>query len=209
MKKIAVNNLKVDNHLLNFINDEAIPHLGIDIKKFWDGFDKVVHELVPINRRLLKKRREIQKKISEWHLSKKGTDINKKQYFTFLKSIGYIFEEKEEFKISTSNVDQEITSVAGPQLVVPVDNARYALNAANARWGSLYDALYGTDTIPGERGNAYSSERGNEVISYVREFLDNVVPINKNNWKEVSKIEVEQNNLILLFLIQMIITFDL
>ena len=199
MKKIAVNNLKVDNHLLNFINDEAIPHLGIDIKKFWDGFDKVVHELVPINRRLLKKRREIQKKISEWHLSKKGTDLNKKEYFTFLKSIGYIVEEKEEFKISTSNVDQEITSVAGPQLVVPVDNARYALNAANARWGSLYDALYGTDTIPGERGNAYSSERGNEVISYVREFLDNVVPINKNNWKEVSKIEVEQNNLILLF----------
>ena len=195
MKKITVNALKIDDNLLNFINNEAIPGTGIDKKKFWDGFDKVVHQLAPINKKLLEKRNELQKKINDWHSSKKGTDLDKKEYFTFLRSINYIVQEKEEFKISTSNADSEITSVAGPQLVVPVDNARYVLNAANARWGSLYDALYGTDVIPGQRANAYNSERGEKVISYVRKFLDNIVPLDTGSWKEVSKIEVDQKNL--------------
>ena len=198
MKKITVNNLKVDSLLLSFINDEAIAGTGVNIKKFWDGFDKAVYELVPTNKKLLEKRNEIQKKIDEWHLSKKGADLNKKEYFLFLKSLGYIVDEKEEFKINTSNVDREIASIAGPQLVVPVDNARYALNAANARWGSLYDAIYGTDIIPGEKKNIYNPDRGKKVISYVREFFDSVIPINKGSWKEISKIGIEQNNLSLL-----------
>ena len=151
MKKIDVGSLKVDDNLLDFINKEAIPGTGVDAKKFWQSFDKTVHELVPLNRNLIKKRDEIQTELNKWHLSRKGTDINKKDYFNFLKSINYIIQEKEDFKIETSNVDQEISSIAGPQLVVPVDNARYTLNAANARWGSLYDALYGTDIIPGAK----------------------------------------------------------
>mgnify|MGYP001209705096 CR=1 FL=1 len=198
MKKIVVNNLKIDEHLLNFINDEAIPGTGIDLNDFWKGFEKVVHDLAPVNKKLLEKRNEIQKKIDSWHLSKKGTDLNKEEYFKFLKSIGYIVDEKEDFKIETSNVDEEITSIAGPQLVVPVDNARYALNAANARWGSLYDALYGTDVIPGKKTNVYDSARGQEVVSYVRNFLDNVSPLDMGTWKEISKIQVKENNLLLL-----------
>ena len=193
MKKIVVNNLKIDEHLLNFINDEAIPGTGIDLNDFWKGFEKVVHDLAPVNKKLLEKRNEIQKKIDSWHLSKKGTDLNKEEYFKFLKSIGYIVDEKEDFKIETSNVDEEITSIAGPQLVVPVDNARYALNAANARWGSLYDALYGTDVIPGKKTNVYDSARGQEVVSYVRNFLDNVSPLDMGTWKEISKIQVKEN----------------
>ena len=142
MKKISINNLKVEEELLKFVNEEAIPGTNIDVDNFWKEFDKSVHDLSPKNKELLKERDQIQKKIDSWHLSKKDTGFNKDEYFNFLKSIGYIVEEKEDFKINTSNVDEEISSIAGPQLVVPVDNARYALNAANARWGSLYDALW-------------------------------------------------------------------
>ena len=142
------NNLKVDENLLDFIDNEAIPGTGIDPKKFWSEFDKSIHELSPKNKELIQKRNDIQKKIDQWHLSKKGSNFEKSEYINFLKSINYIVEEQSDFEINTSNVDKEISSIAGPQLVVPVDNARYALNAANARWGSLYDALYGTDAIP-------------------------------------------------------------
>ena len=195
MKKTSINNLKVDNRLLNFINDEAIPGTSIDKKKFWDDFDKAIHALVPINKQLLKIRNEIQEKIDKWHLSKKGSLINKKEYFEFLKSIEYIRPEKEDFKITTSNVDEEIASIAGPQLVVPVDNARYALNAANARWGSLYDALYGTDALEEKKSNVHDSDRAKKVVLYVREFLDDIAPIDKGSWKDVSKIEVEKDKL--------------
>ncbi len=195
MKKIKINNLNVDEKLFKFINDEAIPGTKINTNDFWKGFDKAVHELSPINKKLLEKRDKIQKKIDNWHLEKKDKDFNEKEYLNFLKSINYLVEEKEDFKISTSNVDKEISSIAGPQLVVPVDNPRYALNAANARWGSLYDALYGTDVIPGEKGEVYNSTRGNKVINYVREFLDNATPIKNGSWKEISKIEVENNDL--------------
>ena len=152
MKKVSVNNLQISEELLKFVNDEAIPGTDLDINKFWKGFDDAVHNLTPINKKLLKKRDDIQKKIDEWHLQKKGSNFNKDEYFNFLKSIGYIAEDQGDFEIETANVDKEISSIAGPQLVVPVDNARYALNAANARWGSLYDAVYGTDVIPGEIG---------------------------------------------------------
>ena len=145
-----VNNLKVTKELLSFVNDELLKNTGITPKKFWSGFDKVVHELAPKNKELIKILEDLQKKIDDWHKSKKGSEFDKNEYFSFLKSIDYLIEEKNNFNIETSDVDEEISSIAGPQLVVPVDNARYALNAANARWGSLYDALYGTDVIPGD-----------------------------------------------------------
>ena len=152
---------------------------------------KTVHDLAPINKKLLEKRDEIQKKIDEWHLSKKGAIFNKDEYFNFLKSINYIVEEKEDFKITTSNVDEEIATIAGPQLVVPVDNARYALNAANARWGSLYDSLYGTDAISKNK----NQEKTKKVIDYVRGFLDEMSPIDQGSWRDVSKFKVEEKNL--------------
>ena len=143
MKKLTINDLKIDENLIKFINEDAIPGTGLNKDHFWKEFSNVVHELAPINKNLIEKREEIQKKIDAWHLSNRDSLLDKKKYTEFLKSISYIVEEKNNFKITTSNVDEEISSTAGPQLVVPVDNARYALNAANARWGSLYDAIYG------------------------------------------------------------------
>ena len=142
MKYLEKNGLKIDSVLFEFINKEVIPGTEINQEDFWNKFEKIVHELAPINKNLLEKREVTQKKIDEWHKKNKEKDFNKKEYTEFLKSISYILEEKDDFKIVTANVDDEISSIAGPQLVVPVDNARYALNAANARWGSLYDALY-------------------------------------------------------------------
>ena len=190
--------LNVDNQLLNFINDEVIQGLDLDINKFWEGFSNSVHNLTPLNNKLLKKRIEIQKKIDDWHRSNKDKKIDKSEYIKFLKSIDYIVEEKGDFKIITSNVDDEIASIAGPQLVVPVDNARYALNAANARWGSLYDALYGTDVIEGNRQGPYNPERGNKVRLYARDFLNQIFPINNANWNEITKIEVGDSELLLI-----------
>ena len=195
MKKSTVNNLTIDEDLLNFINNEVIPGTDIDSKVFWNSFDEVVHKLAPKNRELIQRREKIQKKIDDWHLSKKGSSIDKSEYFNFLKSIQYVVDEKSDFKISTSNVDKEISSIAGPQLVVPVDNARYALNAANARWGSLYDAVYGTDVIPGKIDKGYDEERGKKVINYTREFLDNTFPINGSSWKKIDKIKIENQDL--------------
>ena len=196
MDIIDKNNLKIDPRLFEFINNEVIPGTGIDCEDFWSNFSKIVYELTPINKSLLKKREIIQKKIDEWHKSKAGKDLDKKEYFNFLKSIEYIVEDKESFKIETLDVDQEISSIAGPQLVVPVDNARYALNAANARWGSLYDALYGTDVITGNRDKAYNEERGKKVITYVRNFLDEAVPLSDVSWKNISEIKIEEENLV-------------
>ena len=197
MEKINISNLSVDENLVKFINNEAIPGTNVDVKKFWDSFSEVVNKLAPKNKSLIQKRAEIQKKIDEWHISKKESIFDKKEYINFLKSIGYIVEEKSDFKISTSNVDQEISSIPGPQLVVPVDNARYALNAANARWGSFYDALYGTDVIPGKTNKGYDDERAKKVINYSREFLDNIFPITDASWKDITKIKLEEKILAL------------
>ena len=201
MKRINKGNLKVDSRLLEFLNNEALPETGINTDNFWSKFDEAVHQLAPINKKLIKIREETQNKIDEWHISKKGIQINKDEYIKFLKSINYIVEEKEDFKIGTTNVDQEISSITGPQLVVPVDNARYVLNAANARWRSLYDALYGTDVISEDKdvnkGKGYNSERGNKVIEYVRNLLDKISPLENGSWKEISKIKIEDNNLVL------------
>ena len=197
MEKINISNLNVDENLVKFINDEVLPGTNINGKKFWESFSEVVNKLAPKNKSLIQKRAEIQKKIDEWHISKKESIFDKKEYINFLKSIGYIVEEKSDFKISTSNVDQEISSIPGPQLVVPVDNARYALNAANARWGSFYDALYGTDVIPGKTNKGYDDERAKKVINYSREFLDNIFPIADASWKDITKIKLEEKNLAL------------
>ena len=181
MDKIVKGNLTIDSKFFDFINEEVLPGTNINSNHFWSNFDKIIHELTPINKELINKRKKIQEKIDEWHKSKKNSVFNKTEYINFLKSINYIVKEKEDFQINTSNVDKEIASIAGPQLVVPVDNARYALNAANARWGSLYDALYGTDVIEGDRSKDYNADRGNKVIDYVRNFLDDAAPLNEGS----------------------------
>tara|TARA_B110001452_G_scaffold103773_1_gene86112 strand:- start:52 stop:2220 length:2169 start_codon:yes stop_codon:yes gene_type:complete len=199
MNLVNKKGLKINSILFNFINNEVIPGTNINTEEFWTNFEKIVHELAPINKALIEKREKIQKQIDEWHKKNSGKELNKKEYISFLKSISYIVEEKEDFIITTSNTDEEISSIAGPQLVVPVDNARYALNAANARWGSLYDALYGTDVIPGDKGEGYNIERGNKVIEYVRNHLDKITPINNGSWKDITKIEINRSELILYF----------
>ena len=191
------NELKVNSKLLEFINKEVLPGTHINPENFWVKFSDAVHKLAPINRELILKREAIQKKIDEWHLKNKDKTFNKKDYKEFLNSISYFEKEKEDFKIETNKVDKEISSIAGPQLVVPVDNARYALNAANARWGSLYDALYGTDVIPGD-SKGWNNERASKVIAYVRNFLNENFPLNKFSWNEVSKIQVDKDKLTLL-----------
>ena len=195
MSFIEKKGLKISSILFDFVNKEIIPGTDIQTDKFWDGFEKTVHELAPINKRLIEKRETIQKQIDNWHKKNKGKELNKKEYTEFLKSISYIVEEKEDFNIETTNVDSEISSIAGPQLVVPVDNARYALNAANARWGSLYDALYGTDVIPGDKGKEFNKERANNVITYVKKFLDESVPIDGLSWSEISDIKIKDKDL--------------
>ena len=190
------NGLKINTSLFEFINNEVLPGTDIKPDRFWSNFEKTVHELAPINKRLIQKREDIQRKIDEWHKDNKDKEFNKEEYIKFLKSISYIVEQKEDFKIETDNVDKEISSIAGPQLVVPVDNARYALNAANARWGSLYNTLYGTDVIPGKKGNKFDKERAIKVIAYVRSFLDNAVPIDQLNWSEISEIKVKDKDLV-------------
>ena len=146
-KYINIHNLKVSDQLLNFVNNELLKDLDIPVEKFWLDFNKAVHELTPINKELIKKREDLQKKIDSWHLKNKNNQINIQEYKKFLKEIDYLKDEGPDFKIETNNVDDEITNIAGPQLVVPITNARYALNAANARWVSLYDSLYGTNII--------------------------------------------------------------
>ncbi len=197
MEIIDKNGLKISKTLFEFINSEAIPGTGIDPEVFWNKFSKFVHELAPINKELIEKREIIQKKIDEWHRSRKGKVLDKEEYISFLKSINYLVEEKEDFQIETSNVDEEISSIPGPQLVVPVDNARYALNAANARWGSLYNALYGTDVIAGNIEKDWDQERAKKVISFVKSFLDENFPLTESSWTEISKIQVSEEKLIL------------
>ena len=197
MDTINKNNLKIRSSLYEFINNEVIPGTGIDPENFWTEFAKSVYELAPINRDLIKNREEIQKKIDTWHKNNSGKKFNKDEYVSYLKSIGYIVKEKEDFLINTTNVDDEIALIAGPQLVVPVDNARYALNAANARWGSLYDALYGTDVISGDIDKTYNEIRGNKVIKYARELLNEISPLINTSWENISEIKIEDKDLIL------------
>ncbi|MFB4164029.1 malate synthase G [Alteribacillus sp. JSM 102045] len=195
---VTTGNLQVASELYEFINEEAIPGIGVSSEDFWKGLDHIIHELSPENKELLKTREEIQEKIHNWHTENKNSfDFNK--YKNFLKEINYLEPKVEEFKVTTENVDDEIASQAGPQLVVPMSNARYALNAANARWGSLYDALYGTDVISQEGGaektSDYNPTRGQKVIEYAKNFLDEIVPLEKGSHKEAVSYSVDNRTL--------------
>jgi malate synthase len=173
---VAIGQVEIDKALYDFVNQEAIPDTGIDPESFWNGFAALVHRLAPRNAALLARRDDLQAKIDAWHREHPGANFDRQRYRAFLTDIGYLVHEKEPFSIGTEDVDREIAGIAGPQLVVPVNNARYALNAANARWGSLYDALYGTDAIPEEGGagreGSYNPTRGAKVIAFARDFLD-------------------------------------
>ena len=195
-----VNNLKVSDELLSFVNDELLKETSISPEKFWQGFDNIVHELSPLNKKLIEKREILQKKIDDWHIKNRGAEIKIEEYKKFLKEIDYLKDEGSDFKIETINVDDEIAQIAGPQLVVPIMNARYTLNAANARWVSLYDSLYGTNIIESEEGGSerYDPNRGQEVIKYVREFFDKCIPIEGTSWKNIAALKIVNKELVIL-----------
>ena len=196
-KYVKLENLSISQDLYNFINKEALPDLDVTEKNFWQGLSKVAHELAPKNKELLKIRKRMQMDIDRWHLENYEKEFNIGQYKSYLEKIGYLKKEGPDFKIKTTNIDREISKIAGPQLVVPIMNSRYALNAANARWMSLYDSLYGTDVISSEESisERYDPERGLEVIRYTKKFLDQNFKLKKSSWKNVNKLLVKQHNL--------------
>ena len=177
-KRIDKYGLKIEENLFNFINNEVLDNLSFEKESFWKNFSNFITDYAPINNSLLKKRLDLKVKIDEWHKKNKAKEINLKEYKLFLMEIGYLVPEGENFSIATTNVDKEISEICGPQLVVPITNARYALNAANARWGSLYDALYGTDLMGSlPKKGPYDESRGAEVIKYARDYLDKEFPL--------------------------------
>jgi malate synthase len=197
--RVSVGNLRVARVLYDFVNNEALPGTDIEPDSFWAGVDKVVTDLTPQNQDLLRRRDELQAQIDKWHRHRVIEPIDPEAYREFLAEIGYLQPEPADFSITTSDVDDEITTTAGPQLVVPVTNARFALNAANARWGSLYDALYGTDVIPetdgAEQGTGYNRVRGDKVIAYARRFLDEAVPLSSGSWAEATGVSIVDGQL--------------
>lgn len=199
MSRVDKNGLAIETVLHDFLVDEVLPGLAVDADRFFADFSAVVHDLAPKNRALLAKRDELQVKIDDWY-RRHGAPVDMDDYQSFLREIGYLLPEGSDFQVSTDNVDPEIASIAGPQLVVPVMNARYALNAANARWGSLYDALYGTDAIPesdgAEKGKGYNPKRGEKVIAWVRDFLDTSAPLQDFRWKDVGSFAVKDGALV-------------
>ena len=189
--RVVVHGLAVDPVFYQFIDAELLPAIDMSADDFWSGMAAIVHDLTPVNRALLEHRESLQLRIDDWHREHPGRGFDHTQYLEFLTHIGYLKEPGEPFRIETANVDAEIADVAGPQLVVPVSNARFAINAANARWGSLYDALYGTDVIPrdGELapGNGYNERRGAAVIEYASAFLDRTLPLDGAAHAEVDR----------------------
>jgi len=200
-KYTKIYNLSISNILFNFINEELLKDTNISSEKFWKGFDRIVHELAPRNKELIQIREDLQKKIDNWHIERKGNEINLEKYKKFLKEIGYLKEVGFDFKIKTKNVDEEITSIAGPQLVVPIMNERYALNAANARWMSLYDSLYGTDIIEQSEDSTsqrYDPLRGEMVIKYGRDFLEKHFPLENLSWYKITGFKINDGSFIVL-----------
>ena len=193
---IAIGGLKVNEQLYDLVRNEIAPGTDIEPDEFWKALGKIVQELGPKNRELLDKRDKLQKQIDDWCLARRGQTIHAAESKDFLTRIGYLAAEREDFHVSTANVDAEIAQVSGPQLVVPLDNPRYALNAANARWGSLYDALYGTDVIPeddrAEKGETYNPVRGAKVIAKTEAFLDEVAGLERGKFSEVTQFSVRQ-----------------
>ena len=194
--RVVIGDLRVAQPLYDFITNEALPGSGIDPETFWSGVDKVVADLTPRNAELLARRDELQAQIDKWHRQRVVGGFATADYKQFLTDIGYLAPEPADFTITTSGVDPEITSTAGPQLVVPILNARFALNAANARWGSLYDALYGTDVISeedgAEKGRGYNTVRGDKVIAYARRFLDDAVPLSSGSYRDATRFLVSE-----------------
>jgi malate synthase len=197
--RIQRGGLQIAPVLCQLLENDIAPGTGIAPEQFWQALEKIVDSLAPRNRELLKTRDEMQAKIDNWHRANPGPEYDRVAYKAFLQDIGYLLPEGDDFTIGTENVDEEVASLAGPQLVVPVMNARYALNAANARWGSLYDALYGTDVIPendgAQRGGAYNPVRGDKVIAYARDFLNRHCPLSKGSHSEARSYTVVEGNL--------------
>lgn len=197
--RVSAGNLRVARVLYDFVNNEALPGTDIDPNSFWSGVAKVVTDLTPQNQSLLNSRDELQAQIDKWHRHRVIEPFDVDAYRQFLIDIGYLLPEPDDFTITTSGVDDEITTTAGPQLVVPVLNARFALNAANARWGSLYDALYGTDAIPetdgAEKGSGYNKVRGDKVIAYARKFMDQAVPLASDSWINATGVSIVDGQL--------------
>jgi len=193
--------LAIDSELYNFIENDVLPRVGVDSQAYWSNFEKIVKQFTPRNKELLAKRDELQAKIDQWHLDNPAKDgeIDYPKYKEFLTDIGYSLPEGDDFEVSTENVDAEIATIPGPQLVVPVRNARYALNAANARWGSFYDALYGTDVIDTadgkDKGSSYNPKRGAEVVAYAKAFLDDNFALSEGSYTDVTGFSVEDGKL--------------
>jgi malate synthase len=198
MTRIDKAGLQVAEELARFVEQDALPGTGVEAGAFWQGFAEMVHDLAPRNAALLEVRAEMQRRIDDWHHSRRGEDHDPAAYRAFLEEIGYLVPEGPNFTIGTENLDPEIASLPGPQLVVPITNARYALNAANARWGNLYDALYGTDAIgSAPTGGAYDPARGGEVVAWAKAFLDRAVPLDGAAWADVTAIGLDGGALML------------
>src|SRR5690349_9784202 len=199
-ERTRLHGLEVATELFRFIEEKVLPGTGVDSTRFWKGFDAIVKDLAPRNIALLAERDRLQKELDLWHKSNPGPIRDMAAYRGFLEQIGYLVPRPKDAKATTANVDAELALQAGPQLVVPILNARYALNAANARWGSLYDALYGTDVIPesggADRGPGYNEVRGEKVIAYARKLLDDAAPLASGSHADATAYTVQGGKLV-------------